>query len=72
MKRQTVRKCQRTISTDKELFEIERFKFTGYKFQLQGTNGIDIFSVHGRIKAFTKKLILWKNNVQDYKYDCVR
>jgi hypothetical protein len=45
-------------------------KLNDLNLQLQGTNGIDIFSVHGKIKAFTKKLILWKNNVQDYKYDC--
>ncbi|XP_060855571.1 uncharacterized protein LOC132933276 [Metopolophium dirhodum] len=37
MKRQTVRKCQRTISTDKELFEIERFKKCSKTFIIKNT-----------------------------------
>lgn len=45
-------------------------KLNELNLQLQETNGIDIFSVHGKIKAFIKKLMLWKNNVQDCKYDC--
>lgn len=45
-------------------------KLNDLTLQLQETNGIDIFSVHGKIKAFTKKLMLWKNNIQENKYDC--
>lgn len=46
-------------------------KLNDLNLQLKGTNGIDIFSVHGKIGAFTKKLMLWKDNVEDYKHDCL-
>lgn len=37
---------------------------------LQGTEETDIFSVHDRIRGFIKKLVLWKKNIEDRKYDC--
>jgi len=32
--------------------------------------GGDIFSVHDKIRAFMKKLLLWKNNIENKMFDC--
>jgi hypothetical protein len=36
---------------------------------LQGLGG-DIFSVHDKIRAFMKKLLLWKNNIENKMFGC--
>ena len=37
---------------------------------LQGTEGISIFAVHDKIRGFMKKLVLWKNCINNQNYDC--
>ena len=39
-------------------------------FYLQGTEGISIFAVHDKIRGFMKKLVLWKNCINNRSYDC--
>nr|XP_022921070.1 zinc finger BED domain-containing protein 5-like [Onthophagus taurus] len=38
---------------------------------LQGSEGYDIFAVHHKIRAFMKKLVLWKRCIEEGKYDCL-
>ncbi|CAI6372312.1 unnamed protein product [Macrosiphum euphorbiae] len=56
MKRRTVRKCQRTISTDKELFEIERFKKCSKTFIIRNT--LDFIDYTLFFNHISEKLIL--------------
>ncbi|XP_066465575.1 zinc finger BED domain-containing protein 5-like [Tiliqua scincoides] len=45
-------------------------KLNELNLYLQVTEGDDIFAVHDKIRGFIKKLVLWKKNVEDCKYDC--
>jgi hypothetical protein len=45
-------------------------KLNELNLYLQGTEGADIFAVHDKIRGFIKKLVLWKKNIEDSKYDC--
>uniref|UniRef100_A0A8C4X858 HAT C-terminal dimerisation domain-containing protein n=1 Tax=Erpetoichthys calabaricus TaxID=27687 RepID=A0A8C4X858_ERPCA len=45
-------------------------KLNELNLYLQGSNESDIFVVHDRIRAFMKKLMLWKSCIEDGKYDC--
>lgn len=44
-------------------------KLNELNLYLQGIGG-DIFSVHDKIRAFMKKLLLWKNNIENKMFDC--
>ncbi|CAI6344305.1 unnamed protein product [Macrosiphum euphorbiae] len=44
-------------------------KLNELNLYLQGIGG-DIFSVHDKIRAFMKKLLLWKNNIENKIFDC--
>ena len=35
---------------------------------LQGTKGISIFAIHDKIRGFMKKLVLWKNCINNLNY----
>ena len=37
---------------------------------LQETESISIFAVHEKIRGFMKKLVLWKNCINNQNYDC--
>ena len=37
---------------------------------LQETEGISIFAVHDEIRGFMKKLVLWKNCINNQNNDC--
>ena len=37
---------------------------------LQGTEGINIFAVYDKTRSFVKKLVLWKNCLNNQNYDC--
>ena len=37
---------------------------------LQETEDISIFAVHDKIRGFMKKLVLWKNYINNGNYDC--
>lgn len=45
-------------------------KLNELNLYLQGSNGSDIFAVHDKIRAFMKKLLLWKSCIENGKYDC--
>jgi len=45
------------------------FKLNEVNLYLQGIGG-DIFSVHDKIQAFMKKLLLRKNNIENKMFDC--
>ena len=37
---------------------------------LEGSEGINKFEVYDKIKSFMKKLVLWKNCINNRNYDC--
>ena len=37
---------------------------------LQGTGGIGIFAVHDKIRGFMKKVVLWKNCINNRNHNC--
>lgn len=45
-------------------------KLNELNLYLQGSNGSDIFAVHDKIRAFIKKLTLWKSCIVNDNYDC--
>ncbi|CAF4946235.1 unnamed protein product [Pieris macdunnoughi] len=45
-------------------------KLNELNLYLQGSNGSNIFAVHDKIRAFMKKLLLWKSCIEIGKYDC--
>lgn len=44
-------------------------KLNELNLYLQGS-GVDIFSVHDKIRGFIKKIDLWKKKIQNHNYDC--
>ncbi|XP_036358063.1 zinc finger BED domain-containing protein 5-like [Octopus sinensis] len=45
-------------------------KLNDLNLYLQGTEGISIFAIHEKIRGFMKKLVLWKNHINNQNYDC--
>ena len=45
-------------------------KLNELNLYLQGSNASDIFAVHDKIRAFMKKLLLWKSCIENEKYNC--
>jgi hypothetical protein len=44
-------------------------KLNELNLYLQGMGGTDIFVVHDKIRGFIRKLLLWKSNIEDHKYE---
>lgn len=44
-------------------------KLNELNLYLQGMGDTNIFAVHDKIRGFIKKLILWRNNIEDHKYE---
>ncbi|XP_029650700.1 zinc finger BED domain-containing protein 5-like [Octopus sinensis] len=45
-------------------------KLNDLNLYLQGTEGISIFAIHEKIRGFMKKLVFWKNCINNRNYEC--